>query len=165
MMAKATSTKKPTAKKKATAKSKAQRPSIPVVAEQPAVVTPPAEPQTAIQTETETATSAVAVATQPAPKPASKAMEAPKTARTSNRKGKPTSGIAALKFEALAAKDAFLALHSCGCRFDEAESSGMKKLGRFVIKHSTAIDAGQKVDQTAMARTIGLARRIAENLI
>jgi len=105
-----------------------------------------------------------ATATATIKPPTEKSVEAPKSVRVSDRKDKPTSGIAALKHEALAAKDAFLALRACDCRFDEQESSGMRKLVRFTLKHAEKIAAGQKVDEVDMRRTIGLARRVAESL-
>lgn len=137
-------------------KPKAKKPETTTVA--PASVEPVIETSVAVEAV------APATATATLEPPAEKSVEAPKSVRISYRKGQPTSGIAALKREALAAKDAFLALRACDCRFDEQESSGMRKLVRFTLKHAEKIASGQKVDEVDMRRTIGLAHRVAERL-
>jgi hypothetical protein len=89
----------------------------------------------------------------------------PKAEKTSHhRKNKPTSGIAALKFEAFAAKDVFQALDSCGYKFDDKERTQMRNLVVFTVKHAKTIATGGRVDKRQMDRTIALATKVAESL-
>ncbi len=170
-MAKATSLKKKPTSAKASVKKSAKQKSEKLTAPAPAeaqiagsIPTTQNVAEEAIRSIAEAQASTTTTATLER-EPAEQLVEVPKSIRVSSRKGKaPTHGIAALKHEALAAKDVYFALKACGCTFSESESSGMKKLVRFTLNHAQKIASGQKVDQTDMARTIGLARRVSEVL-